>query len=394
MFRQIATCSGLSPICLLLVACATQAPIADSQTGMAEGLSTRIDLERPMHFTGPDGNPVGVPAGLYDVKAGGNTMLHLSPSHGGTPLAIVAAPSPTPYRADQTEPLAVAIPGEDEDTLHILLAQVDGAGLEAAGSYSGIQPRAPGLFLSPAKGQLYVETKAYTSSAQPRVTAPVVSAPQAPTLTAPITITPGPNVPDFQECVGLTGYVNSIVTTQIVSLLLNGRPPVALWDQTLPHIVLAGNPGQAPVQSVPGGVTYPNTPFMRIFPKNPYRCMFGSVTVSTRNLMAGGKVRLKMTVRDVTPGRTWLIADHYELPMTASGIVTFGKVVVSSVSLQQINRDRTDEPTFVINALKTLARSGALVKIEASIDGGASAQRECLYKPVIGAPGAGTLTCK
>ncbi|TKB71474.1 MAG: hypothetical protein E8D45_11910, partial [Nitrospira sp.] len=249
MIRRIAICSGLFSICLHFVGCATEAPVLESALTTDDSKPTTVQLDQAVHFSTPEGASAVVPAGSYEVKTVGAAALQLAPS-GGAPLVIAAAPSAHAYRAGQTEPLAVVMPGDDEDTQYLLFVQTDGAGLEAVGSYSGIQTRAPGLLISPGQSQLYVQTKAMSSSLRSK-SKDIVEVGQAPTLSAPVVITAGPNVTYFQECVGLSGYVSSIVTMRIVSLMQEDRPMVARGDAASPRIVLTANPGQLPPQAVP-----------------------------------------------------------------------------------------------------------------------------------------------
>ena len=395
--RRFGAWGGLLLMGMVAAACATEGPMMkpgpEPAFTQADRQANVIELEQAVYFPTAEGAPVAVPPGFYQVTAADAQTLRLTPVGEGAALTTAAAPSSQTPLLEQTEPVAVALPGEQEDTHHILFAQIDGTGLEAAGSYSGTQTRALGLRLSPWQAQRYLDTKTLSSSL-PSTSKNIIDAGQAPAVSAPITITPGPTVLNYQECTGLSGYVSSVVAMVIAWQGQQHPPLAARGDTTPPRIVLTGNPAQSPPQPIPRpSVTYPNTPFKRVFQGNPHRCMFGSVTVSTRNLMAGSKVRLKMRVHDMT-GFTRMIADTYELPMTASGTVTFGKVVVGSVSVQNVNTDRTDHTTFVLDAFRTRAPNGALVKIEASIAGAGSVQRDCLYKPVKGAPGAGTLTCK
>lgn len=77
-----------------------------------------------------------MPAGLYEEKTDDTGDLQLTPARGGSALIIAAAQPPQTSRIKQSEAVAVALPGEDADTHHSLLAQVHATALDASSSYS------------------------------------------------------------------------------------------------------------------------------------------------------------------------------------------------------------------------------------------------------------------
>lgn len=109
--------------------------------------STQIALDQAVYFQTPEGEPVVVAAGTYEVHAAGDHTLQLTGTAGGTLVRIAATPSPQTYLLDQREPVAVALAGTDEDSHHILFAQVDGTAFEATGSYSGTRTRGADRFV-------------------------------------------------------------------------------------------------------------------------------------------------------------------------------------------------------------------------------------------------------
>ena len=108
--------------------------------GTTWGLSdsqTTITLSQPVHFLTPDGTDVVLHPGNYEVKATGNT-LRLQSADMKDPIHVQAGPAP--YPEDVDSPVAMAIPIPDEG-IYLALAVPNEAGLEAMGSYSGIQTR-------------------------------------------------------------------------------------------------------------------------------------------------------------------------------------------------------------------------------------------------------------
>jgi hypothetical protein len=104
---------------------------------MADRTPSVIQLDRPVHFITPDGGPLVVPVGAYEVKATGATTLQLTPQGGGA-LQIEALMMHHPYKF--AESVALSIPAE-EDMHHVVLLLPDGQGLDAQGSYSPVRPR-------------------------------------------------------------------------------------------------------------------------------------------------------------------------------------------------------------------------------------------------------------
>ena len=106
-------------------------------SSMAERTPSVIHLDRPVHFTTPEGGPRVVPVGTYEVKASGATALQLNPE-GGAALLIEALMMHHPD--ELAEPVALSIPAE-EDMHHVVLLLPHGQGLDAVGSYSAVRPR-------------------------------------------------------------------------------------------------------------------------------------------------------------------------------------------------------------------------------------------------------------
>ena len=125
-------CAMGAALVLLTGACATiqDKPATDS-----------ITLEKPVHFSAPDGTDIVAASGAYTIEATEDRALRLIPSEsvsGTTPL-IVAAMA-LPHEQPIESRVALSVPnGEDEH--HVVLLLPDGKGLDAGGTYSGLRSR-------------------------------------------------------------------------------------------------------------------------------------------------------------------------------------------------------------------------------------------------------------
>jgi hypothetical protein len=106
-------------------------------SSMAERTPSVIHLDRPVHFTTPEGGPLVVPVGTYEVKASGATALQLNPEGGG---AFLIEALTMHHPNDFSEAVALSIPA-GEDMHHVVLLLPQGQGLDAVGSYSAVRPR-------------------------------------------------------------------------------------------------------------------------------------------------------------------------------------------------------------------------------------------------------------
>lgn len=97
-----------------------------------------VTLERPVHFTASDGSDVVVDAGTYTVDTLVGSRLRLN-AEGHAPLVLDA--QATTHAEELETPLALTVPGEDQDILHIALLLPNGQALDAAGTLSGARPR-------------------------------------------------------------------------------------------------------------------------------------------------------------------------------------------------------------------------------------------------------------
>jgi len=122
-------------LCLLpmLSAC-----ISSHQDISAADSATTIELEQPVHFAQPDGQPFIAPAGRYRVEPTTETGLRLIPE-GSLPPLLVAAEKVT-HDIDISIPFALTF-AEREDNPHVLILLPGGHSLDAVGSLSGVWPR-------------------------------------------------------------------------------------------------------------------------------------------------------------------------------------------------------------------------------------------------------------
>jgi len=100
-----------------------------------------VTLERAIHFTASDGSDVVAGPGTYQV-ASSASQLSLT-AEGRPPLTIDA--KPTAHSEKIETPLALMVPVEDPDVLHVVLLLPGRQALDAAGSLSGTRPRASGF---------------------------------------------------------------------------------------------------------------------------------------------------------------------------------------------------------------------------------------------------------
>jgi hypothetical protein len=100
-----------------------------------------ITLDKPVHFSAPDGNDIIAASGTYRIEAIEDRALRLIPSEavsGTTPLIVAAMALPHEQLIESR--VALSVPnGEDEH--HVVLLLPDGKGLDAGGTYSGTRSR-------------------------------------------------------------------------------------------------------------------------------------------------------------------------------------------------------------------------------------------------------------
>ncbi|MCA9420084.1 MAG: hypothetical protein KC592_03635 [Nitrospira sp.] len=118
-----------------------------------------ITLEKAAHFQAPEGDEVTVEPGIYQMAVSGQDSLWLFGEQSKGVAYVVQAISTT-HEEKVEQPTSVSL-SEGEDELHVLLLLEDGKGLEAIGSYSGIQSRraAPQKRMTPTRITQSVETR-------------------------------------------------------------------------------------------------------------------------------------------------------------------------------------------------------------------------------------------
>ena len=110
----------------------------------------KVYLEKPVHFLSPEGNDLVVQPGTYTVEDAKQSIRLVSPDN---EKGLLLEAHPDKNAGTLKTPVALSLPGngEDEADLHYLvLMNPNGEGLQAFGTYSGIQQR--GLFKNIAKG--------------------------------------------------------------------------------------------------------------------------------------------------------------------------------------------------------------------------------------------------
>jgi hypothetical protein len=99
-----------------------------------------IVLDRPAHFTAPDGSDMQLPPANYHIEQAGESSLRLV-KDGAPPIEIQA--TRIPHDESISAPLALAVVEEGQDKpLHLVLVLPRGQVLDATGSFSGVQSRA------------------------------------------------------------------------------------------------------------------------------------------------------------------------------------------------------------------------------------------------------------
>jgi hypothetical protein len=106
--------------------------------GLAMAEVSTVILEKAVHFTATNGEPVVVQPGTYSVEPA-NEWLRLIPEAGRETVLIQTQPAEHDEVIDAPVALSVAA-GEDQH--HLVLLLPGGLTLDAAGSYSGIRSRA------------------------------------------------------------------------------------------------------------------------------------------------------------------------------------------------------------------------------------------------------------
>lgn len=123
--------------------CVFTAVVMIGGPAMAEiTLPTAVEFEKPISFQKPDGEPIQLKAGIYEVGLGGENELKFDPVGSGDPEIIVQAlPANHDETLDETQALLTPAPDNNPDKQHVILWMPEGVAMEAIGSYSGLFSR-------------------------------------------------------------------------------------------------------------------------------------------------------------------------------------------------------------------------------------------------------------
>ncbi len=107
----------------------------------AISLPTAVEFEKSIYFQKPDGEPVPLNAGIYEVEQGGEAILTFEPVSGGDSIPVQALPAGHQETIQEPKALLTPSPDNNPDKQHVVLWMPDGSALEAVGSFSGIFSR-------------------------------------------------------------------------------------------------------------------------------------------------------------------------------------------------------------------------------------------------------------
>jgi len=108
--------------------------------GQAEEVFVRIVLDKPVHFSAPDGTDVPVQAGEF-VIVSADTVLTLFQVGKEEPIVIGVRASTHDENVETPTVLSAPEESPDEDTHHLVVLLPGGKSFDAVGTYSGIKPR-------------------------------------------------------------------------------------------------------------------------------------------------------------------------------------------------------------------------------------------------------------
>ena len=120
-------------LAVLTSGCATTRDIASP--------TDHITLDKPVHFSTPEGSDIVATSGMYTIDIHNDSTLLFSPGKAtsSAPPLIVAAVA-LPHEQPIESRVALSVPnGEDEH--HVVLLLPEGKGLDAGGTYSGTRSR-------------------------------------------------------------------------------------------------------------------------------------------------------------------------------------------------------------------------------------------------------------
>lgn len=138
MLAMLAGAGGCSTDMGEVKSTATVAPESTAPAAMNPAEANLVKLEQALHFAGPGGEDVLVPAGQYQVQTGEGSQLKLVSKEQPQPVLLAAIALSHDENIDV--PMARVVAGEEE-TQRVFLLTPGGTGLAALGSESGVGGR-------------------------------------------------------------------------------------------------------------------------------------------------------------------------------------------------------------------------------------------------------------
>ncbi len=104
-------------------------------------LPTAVEFDKAISFQKPDGEPVQLKAGIYEVAMGSEKELKFDPIGAGAVITVQALPANHNEAIEESKAFLTPSPDNNPDKPHVILWMPDGVALEAIGSYSGVFSR-------------------------------------------------------------------------------------------------------------------------------------------------------------------------------------------------------------------------------------------------------------
>jgi hypothetical protein len=104
-------------------------------------LPTAVEFEKAISFQKPDGEPVQLKAGIYEVEMGSEKELEFDPIGAGAVITVQALAGNHDQDIENSKAFLTPAPDKNPDKPHGILWMPDGVALEAIGSYSGVFSR-------------------------------------------------------------------------------------------------------------------------------------------------------------------------------------------------------------------------------------------------------------
>ena len=127
-------------------------------------LPTAVEFEKAISFQKPDGEPIQLKAGIYEVELGGEKELKFDPIGAGDEITVQALPANHNEDIEEMKALMTPAPDKNPDKQHVILWMPDGVALEAIGSYSGVFSRSTLTWATTEEGKESEEQEPLTVS--------------------------------------------------------------------------------------------------------------------------------------------------------------------------------------------------------------------------------------